>query len=156
MHYQKYIKLFIQGEKSTRGKGRGPNGRAVHSKAMTEQKKLHGAVAEKVLEGVHASLMEGAAHGHNTTIVTAYKPPEMAAIPGLPAWRAPDNWAVSNVTYCWDSSLLCFFSPVEGGVGALMAASEYLVSCFAEKGFKAVAKQDASGFSYEISGTADD
>lgn len=152
VHYEKYIKPFVVGDKSARA-GKGPNGRLVYAKATAEQKKLYGALATKLIESVHASLMEGAGAGHICTTLTSYRPPELAGRPGLPLWKNPDNWAIAHVTYCWDPSLACFFAPV-GGMGALVAASEYLVTSFAEKGFLAAVKPDASGYSYEVSGMA--
>ncbi len=156
VHYAKHIKPFITGEKSSsRANRKGVNGRAIAVKALARQREAHGPLVDRLLESVHSAMLEGAGMGFNTMTLTAYRPPETIGKPGLPLWKAPESWPVSNVSYCWDPTLAVFFTPVHG-FGALVAASEFMVTAFAEKSYRAVAKQDATGFSYEVSGILDD
>lgn len=153
LHFAKHIKPYLTGDRAGAGRARkGPNGKAVRARALARQKEMRGPAAERLVDGVAAALAAGAELGHAAVTVTAYRPPEAAGLPPGVGVRAPDNWAASNVCYVWDPALAGFFAPAEG-YAALSAAAEFLVAAFAERSFKAVPKLDASGISYDVSGT---
>ena len=157
IHYTKHIQPQLAGERGlgAAAKRKGPNGKLVHSKYVQAQRELNGAGVERVAEAVHAALLEGAAHGLNRLLLTAYRPPETIGVSGLPLFRSPD-WPGANTLFCWDQALIGFFQPASG-MPALDAARDYLVARLEELGFKTAPNFDPGhGYSYDISSTSGD